>query len=307
MKFPPPTATVPALNNYEFGFNNLVFGGSTNYGLLNVEGLDLAKIASKNVQRNRTHGEVLGLDVFAGRDIVLDFWLQSDGVSLQDAQLNLASAFQIQPDTESYLWFQVGTLPVMCVPCRVEKRAVKIDSDYANANVAKPQITLHATDPRLYGQGVQTPLMLGASSSGLGPFPVGPFPVTFGSNSGSQIVIDNTGNMEMLPYIVFNGPLTSPFIQNATQSAIITLQNPAQTGYTVLAGDQATIDLDTHLVQYWSGGIANNQPSAIANWLVYPPTWWDLPPGGSLIQFGSADSTNTGGSVYIQWAPAYEL
>lgn len=320
MKFPPPSVTAPTLSSFEWQCEGLTIGGFTTYGILGVEGWDLAKIMSKNVQRNRDYGEILGLDVFAGRDVIIDMWVKSDGISLQDAELQIASAFQIMPDSETYLWGQLPNLPVMCAVGRCEKKPRKIDSDYANANISKPSITFHATDPRLYGQALQVELTLGGGASGgvtfTGSVPpasqsfgVAPsFTVTFGANSGTTTTIENEGNMEMRPYLIFNGPLTNPFFANETQSAMVTLQEPGGSGYTVLSGDQATIDLDTHLVQYWPGGIAANTPYAIQEWLTYGSQWWNLPGGvAQTIQFGSADATNVGGTGFVWYAPAWEL
>jgi hypothetical protein len=154
--FPSPTITPPTLNDFEYYFNGLHFGAETPFGVLGVEGLDLAEIRSGDISYPRDYGQFKGLDLFAGKDIIFDFWEKSNGVSLQSSQLELATATNIMPDEEFPLWFQLPNLPILCVFCRVRKRPTKIDSDYAAANIAKPELVLHATDPRIYSAGKET-------------------------------------------------------------------------------------------------------------------------------------------------------
>jgi hypothetical protein len=312
MAFPSPSLVVPTLANYQFNYNNaLTFGAGTAWGFLKAQGFDLASIANKDVQRPRDFGMIVGLDVYSDRTITFDMWMKSDGVSLQDAQLQLAAAFPIEPDSDTYpLWFQLPNLPTQCIMCRVRKRSIDIDSDYSAGGVAKPKLVLHATDPRIYGQGQSSTLALGGTiATGLGPFPVGPFPVTFGVGSQvTTIVVNNTGNCEMRPLVIFNGPLTNPFITNSTQSATLTVSNPLQVSYTVLAGDQLSIDLDLHTITYYPGGMSSGAASyTVANYLTSTSTWWDIAAGNNTIQFGSADSVNTGGTCVFEWAPAWQL
>ena len=191
--FPSPLLAVPTLNNFEFEFNGLKFGADTAFAVLGAEGLDLAEIRSGDTGWSRDFGQAMGLDLYGGRDITFDLWMKSNGTSLQSSQLELAAASVAQPNAELPLWFQLPNLPLMCVMCRPRHRKMKIDSDYAAANIGKPELSLHATDPRIYQAGVAT--------------------VISPNHPASTGVLAN-GNTEMRPILVFNGPLARPRATN---------------------------------------------------------------------------------------------
>lgn len=196
MPFPSTTFTAPELEDFQFEYNGLVMGAATSFGLLNIEGLSLPEIRSGDTNWPRDHGQAMGLDLYPGRDVLLDVRVKSNGTSLQSSQLELAAATVAQPDEETPLWFQLPNLPVLCVMCRPRKRAMKIDSDYAAAQVGVAEVSLHATDPRVYGAGVETPFKM--------------VPTT-----GETVVLEN-GTEEMRPIVVFTGPIGRPKIGNET-------------------------------------------------------------------------------------------
>jgi Phage tail protein len=305
MAFPSPSLVPPTLEDFQWQFNGLTIGANTPFGVLKVEGFDLPEVRHGDVDIPRDHGRTKGLDVYAGKAIIFDLWMKTDGISLQDAQLKLATATLAQPNEESPLWFQLPNLPLMCVMCRPRKRPMTIDSNYAAANIGEPELVLEATDPRLYQAGQAETLTLSTPSGGLA-FPV-TFPVTFSSTTPSTIVVVN-GNMEMRPIVIFNGPLTNPAIENGsiTGSPFLMVVNPEETEFTVQEGDQILLNLGSpHLLQYFQGGVTSgNEPNDIMNWLTSESTWWDLLPSSNTIRFYSQDATNTGGTATLQWAPA---
>jgi hypothetical protein len=308
MAFPSPSLTPPALTNWQFAYGGVTFGAATALGVLKVQGLgDVATIRTGDIARPRQHGELIGLDVYGGRDITVDMWAQSDGVSLQHALLSLAGPTVDGLTTEQPLWFQQPNLPLLAAMCRPRKRTVPWDSDFGAANVAKPVVRWHATDPRLYTAGQTVTVGLPTPTAGM-TFPA-VFPITFGSSTPNGVTVTNTGNTEMFPLLVITGPVTNPTVQNASipGTPAITLSNPAQSGFTVLAGDQVVVDLDLQTVQYYAGGVAAGSPADRSSWIVPGSTWWDLPPGPNLIQFLSADSSSVGGTCQVQWASAYML
>jgi hypothetical protein len=312
MAFPLPSVTPPTLSNWEFQYNGLTFGAGTAYGLISVKGLgDLATVRAQDTPFPRDDGEFTGLDVLGGRDIELDMWVNSSTLSPFAASTALGAAFYRQANTNLPLWFQVPGAPVLCSMCRPRLKPEVWDADYAAGARLATNMTLHANDPRIYGAGVQSSVTVGPPAGGLS-FPVGPFPVgPFSSTTPEQVTINQTGNIEMRPIVVINGPITNPIISNTslTGSPYLQFTNPYQTTYTVLAGDQLLIDLGTpHRMLYYSGGIASGSaPSNVAFWLELGSTWWDLIPGNNVISLGSADSGTTGGGAYIWWAPAYAL
>ena len=338
--FPPSTLTPPTLENFQCEYNELVFGAGTAWGILLIEGLDLAEIRSGDVNLPRDHGQLLGLDLYGGRDIIFDLWVKTDGISLQHAQLALAAATNVRPDEELPLWFQLPNMPLLCIMCRPRKRPWKVDVDYAAGKIGKPELALHATDPRIY---------TASEITELAP-----------NHPTTTVVLDNVGNTEVRPIVVFTGPLTNPFIANGTISGEpkIELVNPEvrearekveaekraewqkekekseistkeleekvaalklalektekeeaekSEKPTIATGDQVLVKLGIpHLTQYYVGGIPGTYTN-IARWVTYASEWWDLLPGNNSIKFGSIDTTNTGGTAEIEWASAYQL
>jgi len=196
MPFPSPSLVPPELTDFQWSFNGLTMGAGTPYGVLLAEGLALADIRSGDVNWPRDHGQAVGLDLYAGRDIILDLWMKTDGTSLQHAQLALAAATVVRPLEEIPLWFQLPNMPLLCVMCRPRKRPIKIETDYAAAQIGKPELVLHATDPRIY--------QAGRESAALKPKPPG----------GSTVVLNNEGNTEMRPILFFAGPASRPRATN---------------------------------------------------------------------------------------------
>jgi hypothetical protein len=320
--------------------------------------------------------------------------MKSDGTSLQHSQLALAAATVVRPNEEPLLWFQLPNLPILCIPCRPRKRLMKVESDYAAASISKPELSLHATDPRIYGAGVATEF--------------GVPPVTHELN--------NEGNTEMRPILVITGPATRPKMENesiegkpflelvdpkaeeeekvffgkerekrevkeneeekvilharlkkeeedralwkkeleelkvsvkhyeeklaaqkveaeaafkkeveeiearkvagektekeAEEAALAARETEEKEGLkpTIKATDQVLIDLSTpHIIRYYPGGIAKNEPIDISQWIAPGSVWFDLLPALNKLAFTSFETTATEGAAEVQWAPAYEI
>jgi len=318
VSFPSPSLTPPTLANWQFGYNGVVIGASQPAGVLQVQGLgDLATVRSGDIARPRDHGELIGLDVFGGRDIQINVAAFTDATSLQDTLNAIANATPVGLTTEQPLWFNIPGYPApLASMCRTRKRATPWDFNYSAAVFAQPVLTLHSTDPRIYAAGQQVTVGLPTPTGGL-TFPA-TFPLTFGSGGGGGVVVQNAGNTEMRPVLVITGPVTNPQVSNGSISGTPTVKfsNPLQTSYTVLAGDQLVVDLDLHTILYYTGGVGASAPASRGNWLVSGSTWWDLLPasgpnaitgGNNTIQFNSADSVSVAGTCTVQWASAYQL
>lgn len=207
--FPAPGLVVPSLEDFQWSYNGLKLGANTPYGVLGAEGLSQADVRNNDGDMPRDHGQFLGLDVLGGQDVILDLWVRSDGTSLQHAQLALAAATRVQPSEETPLWFKLPNLQTMCMMTRPRKRPRKIDSDYASGQIDKPELALHATDPRFYEHGRESVINLG--------------PLSGGRVTAGRLAVTN-GNMEMRPIVVFTGKLRNPSIGNLTIAGAPTLK-----------------------------------------------------------------------------------
>lgn len=264
-------------------------------------------IRSADQPRARSHGELIGLDLYSGRDITIDLVLMAnDGVTLMEAQSELGASLETTLTTEEPLWFQIPNLEVLCAMCRPRKRTMTWDFNYAAAGLGLPTVQFHATDPRLYGAGQSVEVGLANPTSAL-IFPV-TFPATFGSVSPNGVTVTNAGNTPMSPAFVITGPVTNPVVINATidGSPQITISNPNQSGVTVYSGDQIVVDTDFHSILYYTGGVSSGTtPADVSSWIVAGSTWFDLLAGDNLIQFLSQDFTARSAILEIQWADAY--
>jgi len=310
MAFPAFGVVPPVtLADWQFCYQNLVMGANTPFGMLKIEGLSQATIRQGDQSFPRDHGQFIGLDLYDGRDVTVDFWVVSDGTSLQSSQLALAAATGVSPNQELPLWFQLPNLPLLCVMARPRGRPLDLDTDYAAADVAKPTVTWHCTDPRIYTVSDMFTIVAEDYYNGLGPYPVGPFPVTFpyGLPSG-EVELTNTGNTEMRPQLILTAPASSESpviaIANASISSTPTLTF-SLTDF--VAPAQLFVDLATpHRVLLYPDGIAagTNTPSMLS--LQSGSVWWDMLPGVNKIAFSSTLET-VATTVTVLWAGAYEL
>lgn len=309
MAFPSPSLTPPTLGNWQFSYQGLTFGSGQAIKVAKVTGLgDLADIRTGDQPRPRDHGEIIGLDVFGGRDVTFDLEAESSSGQVESTLLTLAQVTTPGLTTEQPLWFQLPGLPLLAVMCRPRKRTIGWDVGFQIGNVGQTSVQFHATDPRVYTAGSATSVGLPSPTAGL-TFPV-TFPLTFGTTPPNGVTLTNSGNVETRPLLVITGPVTNPSVQNATISGgpTLSLSNPGQTGYTVLAGDQLVIDTDAHTILYYSGGISSGTtPASRSSWLQYGSTWFTMQPGANLLQFFSKDSAAVGASLTVEYASAYQL
>lgn len=310
MAFPSPSVSAPSLSPYQLSFQGLTMGAGTPYTVTKMTGLDLPQIRSTDPGRPGDQGEFIGLDLYGGRDITIDFELipvLSAGTNLQQLLLNLRQVFEVQGVTELPLYVQLPNLPLLCAMVRTRKATYPIDLDYSAAEIAKPVIQVHATDPRLYAAPTSTVTIDLPQNVTTGlTFPV-TFPVTFGGGGGNQAVITNYGNTEMRPVLVVNGPCTNPTVTNLSISGYpaLTFANPTQSGKTLASGQSLVVDLDFRTITFYasSGAVGSPRPY----WLQPGSTWFNLPPGASTLEFSSGDSVVVDGYLSVEYASAYLL
>jgi hypothetical protein len=318
MAFPPYGSIVPTLNNYQMYFANtedlplgILMGEGTPYQFYNITGMsDNPVVRNGDVARPRDTGEFLGLDVYGGRDIVIGGDVTTNGISLQNALVQLAASINTGGVTENPLWIQLPGLPVLCSMVRARKRDIPVNIEWAGG-LATSTIAFHATDPRLYGAPVQMFANIASPGGGL-TFPV-TFPVTFGGNGYDSLIdCDNTGNFNTLPTLEIHGPITNPTVANYDAGWSLSFANPSSGGFTLNTGDVLVIDTDLHTVSYTASGTTTAVPRP--NWVVPGSVWPSyqlgidgLQPGNNTIAFSSTDSGSVAGYLYVNFAPAFIL
>lgn len=303
-----PTTTPPSLTTGQYSYNGVTLGPSTPYKVTKVTGLDLPQIRSGDSARGRDHGELVGIDLYGGRNVTASLDVSSSGsTTLAAALADLAAATEVGLTTEQPLWVAPPNLPILGTLCRIRKRSIPWDNTFMIGELVQSAALMwHSTDPFLYGTVQTATVGLGSPTTGM-TFPA-TFPMSFGATQPNSITVPNSGNAETRPVLIITGPVTNPSIENSTVSGApaITITNPTQTGYTVLAGDQLVVDMDLHTVLYYSGGIGSGTSGASRrNWIVYGSQWWTLGTGSNLIRFSSSDSSSVAGTLEVQWASAY--
>jgi hypothetical protein len=278
----------------------LTVGNETTYGVLDIDGLDFSATRSGDSAWPRDHGEAVGLDVLGGRDIILELWVkpsQSPSLTLQEAQKKIAEAFVPSPNVEYPLYFALpnssGGFPVLYSMCRVRHRVFKIESDYAAGNILKANISLHATDPRLYAVTQKTSLTL---------------------NTG--VSVTNSGTFETRPVVKIAGEATAKTgspqyrllrVENTTAAASVNLgvESSGATGKVIATGETWTLDYGlphklengsgtTKLYSAYVGREAGRTATDISK-------WWSLAPGANTVKLVG----ETVSSASIEWASAY--
>lgn len=303
-----PTTSPPALTEWQLQLGGLTCGPGTSYPLAGLTGMDLPAIRAGDSERSRDHGQLIGLNLYDGRNVTVDLEVDVTDTDFWSALESLAGATLDGLSTEEPMWLQHPTLGALAVMGRVTKRTMPWDIKVTSGKVAQVSVQVHATDPRLYGAPQTATVGLPSTGTGGLTFPTG-FPAVFGGGgAGGQVTVTNNGNTEMRPTLTLTGPLTNPTVVNETITGApaLTLSNPQQTSTTIAAGDQVVVDLDLHSVLYYVGGVSSSTaPASRRAWL--SGTWWNLPPGANLIRFRSDDSNDTAASLAVTWCDGWVL
>lgn len=300
MPFPSPSLTVPALSPYQFSYRGVAFGGLERgmpYQLKSLKGVDMAPVTSGDQQRALDQGELVGVDLSAGRDIEIDLIVQSDGVSIDHARQELGGALGVAGTTEEPLYLQLPSGAYACM-CRPRKYNFPIDVNMFVARGIEVPALLHATDPRWYAVPTKTATIGSPSTPGGLVFPA-PFPWRFSGDVPEVLSVYNNGKFEMRPVFIVTGPCRNPVIQN------LSLAGAPWLGFniTLNTGDTLTINTDFETVLYTpNGGSGESKRNA----RMEGSTWFNLPAASlSEIIFTTSDGRHVAGTLTCQSADAY--
>lgn len=311
MAFPSPSLAPPALNLYQWSYGGLAFGGvgQTTYQVQSAT-IDMPDVASADLQRALEQGEFAGMDVLPGKDITIVQLVTTPGLTGSGVTLAQAQAVDVACQqlggvmgpggvTEQPLYFQMASGLFACM-ARPRKHNCPWDINRAFAGGAVATTLLHATDPRWYAAPSKqsVPISLPAPLGGY-TFP-GSFPALFGGGGvGGLVTVYNNGLFETRPVLVITGPCTNPVITN------LSIVGSPQIGVTIslAAGDTLTIDTDMQSVLYVTSGTT----AAVSRDNAVTPntTWWNLPPGASIIEFTTGDATQVAAALVVQSADAW--
>lgn len=288
MSIPPYGYAQPTLTRHEASYQFVNFGGNVDghaYHWVPQNALtgwfDIPPEVTGDVQKDLDQGELAGLDVLPGRDMIAQCIIAAGLVNGASETFDVARQTlggALSPAGEQPLFFQLDTGLWACM-ARPRNYACPYDFNFEQGNTAVATMKLHSTDPRWY---LQPTLQTTIAASGAG--------------SGTAS-LDNTGTFEMRPYFVITGTCTNPRVTNQSLNGAPYVEIDG----TLAAGDTLYVDMLARTAVY----VANGTTVGVSWWSkrTVASTPWNLPPGSSTVAFSTA-THGSGCSCVVQWAPA---
>jgi len=279
--------------DWELEFRDLLMGGTTDYNILQIDGLlDLPDIVSADQGRLRRHGLRAGDDFLAGRSVVVTMEVYSA------TEAGYTSAIQslkeaLRPGVaEVPLVFQLPSV-AGGAKFRVDARVRRVSWPVTlNHFFRKDEITVefYSTDPRLYANALSTETATLPTAGGGLTFDATP-DFSFGATStGGELSLDNDGAWQTPVVFRIDGPVQTPRIIHNGLGLELELD------LTVATGDYILLDSESRTV------LLNGTASRYSS-LTSDSRWFDLEPGVNQISFRGA--TTAAGSLSATWRSAW--
>jgi hypothetical protein len=294
--FPKYGEAVPSLPAYGMAFNGYVWGPNTNLEIKQLDGIDLPTVRTGDAARPRDHGLFRGLDVMAGREVIVTAELHQKVGSFQEAEQALAAATVPGGTEDTPLYLNLPGYGTLASMARVRKRQMPRDVQLSLGNLGKVSLLFACDDPRWYGPTLSESVTPPSTTLGF-KFPL-TFNMSFGGGSVSGAMsVTNLGNIETRPLLTVEGPCQNPSITNVSAPG-----SPNLTfNMTIASGAKLVIDTDLHTATYYTAG--STLGSTRLGTLMYGSQWWTLPVGASTIQFLSGATGE--GRLVVNFASAY--
>lgn len=167
----------------------------------------------------------------------------------------------------------------------------KPSAPYTMPDWGKYQLSMVAPDGRLYGVTQLTSGVITAPLLGRGILVPTIVPVLGSGTTGGSATIFNPGTVESHPIITLTGPLTNPYVQNATTGYSFQIDT------TIPGGSSVVVDMYEQSVVY------NNSTNFISHKDNYS-TWWTVVPGINAFTISTSSTSDTGSAVITAY-PAY--
>jgi hypothetical protein len=152
------------------------------------------------------------------------------------------------------------------------------------------QYVLRAPDPRAYSQSYSQVSASASIAGGGGLVVPFTFPFTFGTLTGSSVSVTNNGTVDSPAVITLAGYLLDPYVRLGDLTIALS--------GTIEAGDEVVIDLGTR--DLYLNGSPGMHLLDFAN-----TTWFEVPPGTSVVQLFQADS-DASASITVALSDAYQ-
>ena len=286
--------TVSSLVNYQFAWNNFLFGAGTVHTLQSLDGIQgLPSIRNQDDDQGYSDGMFSGNDFLSGRTITitLQTFATAGGNTAQQNYNLLKAALLPQSSGTTPLQFQLAGSSLQRINCRVRNSITPVDIDYTLGRITS-QWTFFAPDPKFYDDTLQTAtITVTAGTIGRG-YPR-TYPLLYGGGTSAALTsLTNSGWATTYPVITIKGPITNPVIGNYTTGQSITISGT----YTV--SDTIVVDLASKLVTL-NGSTARNLITGTSVWFNAPAgtSQFYLSGGGTLA--GTTTASCTFRNAYI--------
>lgn len=291
-----------SLSDYQYSYRDLTMGAGTNIKVVNVDGLDDLDVRAGDMPMPRGVGDVPGLHVAAGREVILDLIITGDrdSQSLADLRKQALAAFTPAVSAVRPFSFKEPGFDEQFVYARTIGRVSPRVPERSPAYGYIPmKVRLKLADPRIYGATLRSSVVpiYEAGGGGLD------FDIDYakefaggGGGSGSERNLNNAGNSNAYPYLRFYGPETGATL-NAVKVVNVTTGQEAQFTGDILSGQVLNADMrrvvtadpgDTPWVEI--GGV-----NRYGTWDL-PRDPFRLQPGDNLIRF---ITTGTSSESYL--------
>lgn len=304
--------------DYSFTFNGLAFGNGTNIQITKADGLeDLPEIRTSDKLRGAADGELVGLDLLAGRSITLELLVLDSGAGDYFTTIEACkSAFTLGASETALVWQLPGRTQRSALS-RCRRRSISVNNDY-QYRYGVVIVEFHATDPRAYDplalQATANSYQAGTSgislSVGTGVDRGVELPTGVGVNLGFDLTglagigainCINNGSTFTYPVITFGAGsgITGWSITNQTTGVTDTFN-------TVLGAGQVMV-VDMHAAMYGSPTtipVAINGASSYNAWAA-PRSPLALAPGINVVIFLVATGDTANATCQLQWQSAY--
>lgn len=288
--------TVSTLLNYQFAWNNFLFGNGTPHTLVSLDGLEgLPAIRNQDDDQGYADGMFSGNDFLGGRTITFTLMTLAsapggDGNTAQQNYNLLKGALLPQASGTTPLQFKLsGAAGVQRIGARVRTSLASVDSDFTYGFI-KSQFTFFCPDPKFYDDASSTSTLTIGNTAGRGYNRVYPL-IYGGGTAAAYTAINNSGWATSYPVITLNGPIINPTIGNYTTSQAITING------TYTANDVIVIDLASRLVTL-NGLSARNLVAGTSKWFNAPAGASQFYLSGTGTLLGTTVATVTYRSAY---------
>lgn len=275
----------PTLNDWEYYYDPLTFGGEQPFGLTLVEGLHPPESRTDIVNRSEGHGAFIHAGFLVHRTLTMSGDMAGDPVSFANRINTWREAFAPRR-SEKELHFKKPHEVQKMVKC-VPVRRFYPENPRFSINYMTWNVQLLASDPRIYSA-TEHSQVIEPTEPVDGIDPAFTFDVAVGGSAESGTEIATNDGVFGSPHKVrIDGPVLNPKILNLTTEE--------WTELVIELADGDFIEID-----YLDKTVTLNGQTSRYNVLPGSNKWWVLEPGSQEIQFIS-DAVDANTQLTITW------